>query len=256
MALKLLEENESTPLEYFASALINSAQMSFVKYETFKTQKYADYTMELFLLAKHFSTFEISQRCFSSWNVHYANFCVAINSSEEALKILKENLSVQLHMKNLDELLKQTIEIAPWEYEVFDQYIKSYFQVKQKQSTILKEMYDRYVDIIEVPNIILTYYLLVVVLYELRTHSEAEYVLKDFNDFVNTNMTSLHILPLDTYNLIAHAYLRLGNFGMVEYWFDKCYQGKRVNSQINAYHDEIITILQFSQIYENCFTNL
>ena len=256
MALKLLEENESTPLEYFASVLINSAQMSFVKYKTFKTQKHADYTMELFLLAKHFSTFEISHRCFSSWNVHYANFCVAINSSEEALKILKENLSVQLHMKNLDELLKQTIEIAPWEYEVFDQYIKSYFQVKQKQSTILKEMYDRYVDIIEVPNIILTYYLLVVALYELRTQSETEYVLKEFNDFVNTNMTSLRIVPLDTYNLIAHAYLRLGNFGMVEYWFDKCYQGERVNSQINAYHDEIITILQFSQIYENCFTNL
>ena len=256
MVLKLLEENENTPLEYFGSALINSAQMSFVKYETFRTQKYAEHAMELFLLSKHFSTFEISQRCFSSWNVHYANFCVAINSIEEALKVLKENLLVQLHINNLDELLEQTIEIAPWEYKVFDQYIKSYFQVKQKQGTILKEMYDRYVDIIEVPNIVLTYYLLVLALDELRTHSEAEHVLREFNAFVNTNMTSLHNLPLDTYNLIAHAYLRLGNFKMVEYWFHKCYQGERVNSKMNAYHDEIITVLKFSQIYENCFFDL
>ena len=139
IALKLLEENENTHLEYFASALINSAQMSFVKYETVKCQKHAEHVMELFLLPKHFSTFAISQQCFSSWNVHYANFCVAINSNEEALNVLKENLSVQLHINNLDELLKQTIEIAPWEYKVFDQYTKSYFQVKQKPSTILKK---------------------------------------------------------------------------------------------------------------------
>ena len=98
--------------------------------------------------------------------------------------------------------MKQTIEIAPWEYKVFDQYTKSYFQVKQKPSTILKEIYDRYVDIIEVPNIILTYYLLVVVLDEFKTHSEAEHVLREFNHFVNTNMTSLHTVPLDS--LLKH----------------------------------------------------
>ena len=256
ITLRLLEENENTPLQDMSSALINSAQISFVTYETCRTQKHVENTAGLFLIAKHFSTFETSQPCFSSWNVHYANFCIAINSNEEALKLLKENLSVQRQVNNLHKLLKQTIEIAPWEYKVFDQYIESYFQVKQRQSINLKEMYDRYTDIIEVPNIILTYYLLVVVLQELRTHREAEHLLNEFNDFVNTNMTSLHIIPLDTYNLIAHSYLRLGNFEMVEYWFDKCYQGRQINCEINAYHNEITTVLKFSQIYENCFMDL
>ena len=54
IALKLLEENENTPLEYFASALINSVQISFVKYKTVKSQKHAEHVLELFLLPNIF----------------------------------------------------------------------------------------------------------------------------------------------------------------------------------------------------------
>ena len=43
---------------------------------------------------------------------------------------------------------------------------------------------------------------------------------------------------------------------MVEYWFDKCYKGERVNPEMSTYDDEIITVLKFSKIYENCFIDL